>query len=560
MHLDAHRARHTSRSLCAIVALTSMLACARDVAPDTVKESSNLPVLAEPQARAVVPTFGRVRATPAIVTWSFFSSLAPSQGWQQPERDTERYRHFRDNTIQQVATAPVSTFGLDVDTGSYANVRRFLNAGQLPPKDAVRVEELVNYFPYDYPKSAGEHPFGLATELAPCPWNPGHWLLRIAVRADEIDADAMPPANLVFLVDVSGSMDSPDKLPLLKNALHLLVPQLRREDRVALVVYAGREAVVLEPTPGDQHAKIRNAIDALSASGSTAGEAGIRLAYRMAKQSYIPGGINRVLLATDGDFNVGVADPDQLESLVEHARASGVSLSTLGFGTGNYNEVLMERIANVGNGNYSYIDNLQEGHKVLVDQMRSTLVTVAKDVKVQVEFNPAVVGEYRLIGYENRLLEREDFNNDAADAGEVGAGASVTALYELTPADAPQSIDPLRYAAREGEDGPGPTTGIGEVAFVRVRYKQPEGSDSRLLELAVSQDALLPSFAAAGSDLRFASAVAGFAQILRGGKHTGAFSFDDVIATAVDARGTDEYGYRSEFLSLVRLAASLDRS
>ncbi|MDO9175394.1 MAG: von Willebrand factor type A domain-containing protein, partial [Actinomycetota bacterium] len=352
-------------------------------------------------------------AAPSPVYASAYAPASDAVAWQPAESYNERYQHLDDNAIKQVMQEPVSTFSLDVDTGSYSNVRRMINGGQLPPADAVRVEELVNYFPYSYPQVRGEHPFGVGTELAPCPWNPQHWLLRVAVRAGEVNAKEMPPANLVFLVDVSGSMDSPDKLPLLQKSLKLLVDQLRAQDRVSLVVYAGRVAVVLEPTAGNEQAKIRNAIDTLSAGGSTAGEAGIKLAYRMARQGYIKGGINRVLLATDGDFNVGVADTEQLKSLVEHERASGVSLSTLGFGTGNYNEALMEQVADVGNGNYSYVDTLQEGRKVLVDQVRSTLVTVAKDVKVQVEFNPSIVGEYRLIGYENRLLKREDFNNDA---------------------------------------------------------------------------------------------------------------------------------------------------
>jgi len=369
----------------------------------------------------------------------------------------------------------------------------------------------------------------------------------------------------VFLVDVSGSMDAPDKLQLLQKSLKLLVEQLRAQDHVSLVVYAGRESVVLEPTSGSEKARIRNAIDALSAGGSTAGEAGIKLAYRMAKQGFIKGGINRVLLATDGDFNVGVADTEQLKSLVERERISGVSLSTLGFGTGNYNDAMMEQIADVGNGNYSYIDTLQEGRKVLVDQMTSTLATVAKDVKVQVEFNPGVVGEYRLIGYENRMLNREDFNNDAIDAGEVGAGASVTALYEITPVGATQSVDALRY-------GTGSVAGNGlrekivttahtqEVAFVRVRYKQPEGTTSRLLEMPVAKGALNPSFDNASDDLRFATAVAGFGQLLRGGKFTGALGYDEIINLASGARGKDEFGYRGEFLGLVRMAKTLGGS
>ncbi len=478
-------------------------------------------------------------------------------GGPPPAADnTERYQHLEDNPLHLAAADPVSTFSLDVDTGSYSNVRRFLTGGQRPPEDAVRVEELVNYFPYDYPPSRGEHPFGISTELAPCPWQPQHWLLRVAVRADEVEAKAMPAANLVFLIDVSGSMNDPAKLPLLRSSLKLLVEQLRNQDRVSLVVYAGREAVVLEPTAGDQHSRITRAIDELAAGGSTAGEAGIRLAYKMAREGFIKGGINRVLLATDGDFNVGVTNFEQVKDLIERERESGVQLSTLGFGAGNYNEAMMEQLADAGNGNYAYIDTLTEGRKVLVDQMRSTLVTVAKDVKVQVEFNAAVVGEYRLIGYENRVLAREDFNNDKIDAGDVGAGQSVTALYEITPAGAPPSVDPLRYgAAQAGKPAAGAAPASShEVAFVRLRYKLPDTTASRLVEVPVERSAMLVSFAKAGDDFRFATAVAGFGQLLRGGKRTGAWTWDDVLSTAISARGRDEFGYRSEFLSLVRMA------
>ncbi|MFP5441676.1 MAG: vWA domain-containing protein [Gammaproteobacteria bacterium] len=494
---------------------------------------------------------------------AYTSMPAPMPAPFAQANNTERYQHLADNAVKQVASEPVSTFSLDVDTGSYSNVRRFLAQGQLPPQDAVRVEELVNYFPYSYGEARGEHPFAVGTELAPCPWNPGHWLLRVSVKADEVAAREMPPANLVFLVDVSGSMDDPAKLPLLKSSLKLLVDQLRAEDRVSLVVYAGREAVVLEPTAGSEREKIRRAIDNLSAGGSTAGEAGIRLAYRMAKSGYIKGGINRVLIATDGDFNVGLTDFEALKDLVERERESGVQFSSLGFGTGNYNEQLMEQLADAGNGSYGYIDTLQEGRKVLVDQVRSTLVTVAKDVKVQVEFNPQAVGEYRLIGYENRVLAREDFNNDKVDAGDVGAGATVTALYEITPAGGAATVDPLRYGA-----GKQPEVTIqhrrdpadAEIAFVKLRYKQPDGSTSKLVTLPVARGALKPSFDKASDDLRFAAAVAGFGQLLRGGKYTGHWTYDDVLQLANGARGKDEFGYRAEFTGLVRMAKTLGGS
>jgi len=512
------------------------------------------PEQAKPRAE-----LGRFAAAPGAAELHFFGGAPP------PDDNRERYHHLDDNPLKLVASDPVSTFSLDVDTGSYSNVRRFIAGGQRPPEDAVRVEELVNYFPYDYPSSDGKEPFGVRTELAPCPWNAGHWLMRVAVRADEVDAKSMPPANLVFLVDVSGSMDSPDKLPLLRQSLKLLVDQLRGEDRLSLVIYAGSTAVVLEPTAGSEHERITRAIDQLQAGGSTAGEAGIRLAYRMARQGFLKDGINRVLLATDGDFNVGITDFEQLKDLVEHERESGVQLSTLGFGTGNYNDQLMEQLADVGNGTYAYIDNLTEGRKVLVDQMRSTLVTVAKDVKVQVEFNPAAIAEYRLIGYENRVLAREDFNNDRIDAGDVGAGQSVTALYELTPVGARASVDPLRYGAAGGlslaplinSRTEAPLRPTGEVAFVKLRYKQPAGTTSRLVQVPVEKSALVASFDKAGDDFRFATAVAGFGQLLRGGKQTGGWTMDDVLQLAIGSRGKDEFGYRSEFVSLVRSAKVL---
>lgn len=510
----------------------------------------------------------RDAAAPApAMAYEMTDSLQPAP----PQADnSERYQHLDDNAIKQVAADPVSTFSLDVDTGSYSNVRRFLARGQLPPQDAVRVEELVNYFPYEaYGEARGEHPFAVNTELAPCPWNPQHWLLRVAVKAQEVDAKDMPPANLVFLVDVSGSMDDPAKLPLLKASLKLLVDQLRAQDRVSLVVYAGREAVVLEPTAGSEHEKIRRAIDNLSAGGSTAGEAGIRLAYRMAQAGYIKGGINRVLIATDGDFNVGLTDFEALKDLVERERESGVQFSSLGFGTGNYNEQLMEQLADAGNGSYGYIDNLQEGRKVLVEQVRSTLVTVAKDVKVQVEFNPQLAGEYRLIGYENRVLAREDFNNDKVDAGDVGAGATVTALYEITPAGAATAVDSLRYPSPVG--APSGATAVAanahpaathstEIAFVKVRYKKPGSDRSTLLSLPVARSTLRPDFAKASDDLRFATAVAGFGQLLRGGKYTGDWAWDEVLALANSARGKDDFGYRAEFSGLVRMAKTLTGS
>jgi len=464
----------------------------------------------------------------------------------------EQYQKLADNPIHAVAETPVSTFSIDVDTGSYANVRRFLNEGRLPPQEAVRLEELVNYFPYAYPLPQGDTPFGVGTELAPSPWNPNSRLLRVAIKAADTRVEQLPPANLVFLVDVSGSMDRREGLPLVQSTLKLLVDQLRAQDRVSLVVYAGESRVVLEPTAGTDKAKIRAAIEQLTAGGSTAGESGIQLAYRQAQQGYIDKGINRILLATDGDFNVGISDFETLKQLAADQRKSGVSLTTLGFGVDNYNERLMEQLADAGDGNYAYIDNLREARKVLVDQLGSTLAVVAKDVKIQVEFNPAQVSEYRLLGYENRALKREDFSNDKVDAGEIGAGHRVTALYEIVPSGAKGWLEPLRYqAAAKTEAKPG------ELALLRIRYKAPGQGSSRLLEVPIAAGQGAAALAQASEDLRFAAAVAAFAQQLKGGQYTGQFGLADSAELARGAKGEDRFGLRAEFVQLVELAQSL---
>ena len=469
-----------------------------------------------------------------------------------PVQSTERYGQITDNPVKLVAENPVSTFSIDVDTGSYSNVRRMLNHGKLPPSDAVRVEELIKYCPYDYALPTGKRPFAVHTEMAPAPWNSERVLLSIGIKGQDVAKHNLPPANLVFLVDVSGSMGSPDKLPLLQSSLKLLVNQMRAQDRIALVTYASGTQVVLPSTSGSEKATINAAIDALRAGGSTAGASGLQLAYSAAQQGFIKNGINRILLATDGDFNVGVSDTAQLKSMVEEKRKSGISLSTLGFGTGNYNEAMMEQIADVGDGAYSYIDNLMEGHKVLVNEMTSTLATIARDVKVQIEFNPAVVKEYRQIGYENRQLKREDFNNDKVDAGDIGAGHTVTALYELTLVGAKGSVDPLRYAARVKAAS---KRSANELAFLRLRYKQPNATTSELIEIPLQRAAIKP-LAQTDEDFRFAAAVAGYGQLLRGGKHTGEWSYADTRRLAGDAIGKDRFGYRGEFLRLVDLAQS----
>jgi len=468
--------------------------------------------------------------------------------------DRENYAHLDQNPVRLVSEFPVSTFSIDVDTGAYSNVRRFLNGGSLPPQDAVRTEELINYFDYDYPiPRSNAEPFAISTEATAAPWNQDKVLLRIGIKGYEVPAAERPAANLVFLVDVSGSMNSPVKLPLLKNALKLLTRQLTSADRVSMVVYAGSSGLVLEPTPGDEQANILGALERLQAGGSTNGASGIRLAYQVAAQAFIKGGINRVMLATDGDFNVGTVNFEALVDLIERNRDNDISLTTLGFGAGNYNDHLMEQLADAGNGNHAYIDTLNEGRKVLVEQMTGTLQTIAKDVKLQVEFNPSVVAEYRLIGYENRMLRREDFNNDRIDAGEIGAGHTVTALYELALVDSESRlIDPLRYGDKHKVKG----GSASELAFVRLRYKAPDSDRSRLIERPVQVSAI-KTLDEADTEFRFAAAVAAFGQLLRGGEYIGDYTFNNVVELAAVTRGDDPFGYRGEFLGLVRLADSL---
>jgi Ca-activated chloride channel family protein len=492
---------------------------------------------------------------PAVAT----PEMSLDRFWLPSEpTDRENYAHFDNNPIHRVAEQPVSTFSIDVDTGSYANVRRFLRGGALPVRDAVRVEELVNYFSYDYPApDSAATPFRVTTEVGPTPWNAETLLLHIGVKGYEPPQKELPPANLVFLIDVSGSMASPDKLDLVKSSLSLLSRQLRASDRLSIVVYAGDSGVVLEPTPGDQSAKIQTAIQSLHAGGSTNGGSGIRLAYALAEQAFIKGGVNRVLLATDGDFNVGTVNLDALKDLITEKRKGGIALTTLGVGTGNYNDHLMEQLADVGNGNYAYLDTLQEAQKVLVNQRAATLLTIAKDVKVQIEFNPAVVAEYRLLGYENRALRREDFANDKIDAGEIGAGHTVTALYEVALVGSRGlKMEPLRYAP-PAQSSPVSAT---ELGFLRIRYKPPTEEVSKLQEWPIEKAAVLTDLVKTSQRFRFAAAVAAFGQQLRGGAHTGSFNFEEVLKLARDARGDDPSGYRGEFLSLVQLAQSLSHS
>jgi Ca-activated chloride channel family protein len=470
----------------------------------------------------------------------------------------EKYIANGDNPVKQVADEAqrVSTFSIDVDTGAYSNVRRFLMNGQLPPRDAVRVEEMVNYFSYDYPKpEAGGDPFRVTTAVERTPWNNETYLLHVGIKGYEPPAAERPAANLVFLVDVSGSMADQDKLPLLISGMKVLTDQLRDDDKVTIVVYAGAAGLVLEPTAGKDKAKIRAALDRLEAGGSTAGGEGLALAYAKAKEAKIDGGINRIILATDGDFNVGTTDIGQLKDMVAEERKSGISLTTLGFGEGNYNDALMEQIADVGNGNYGYVDSLKEAKRLLADQLSSTIQTIAKDVKIQIEFNPAVVAEYRLIGYENRALNREDFKNDKKDAGEIGAGHTVTAIYEIAlKGSRGMAVDPLRYGEHADERA---DPNANEFGFLKLRYKAPDGDVSKeigtpLLISALKEPARTPD------EARFATAVAAFGQRLRGGDYLGAFGYDQIAEVAREARGTDRDGYRAEFIELVEMAKALD--
>ena len=472
----------------------------------------------------------------------------------RPLADTEHYDDVDLSPVRLVAEHPVSTFSSDVDTAAYANVRRFLNDGRLPPRDAVRIEEMVNYFDYDYAVPADAvPPFAATVAIAPTPWNAHTQVLHIGVQGFDIEPAERPRANLVFLVDVSGSMQGSDRLPLLQQSLRLLTERLNDDDTVGIVTYASGVRVVLEPTPGSRRSDILAAIDRLQAGGSTAGAAGIEQAYALAQRHFDDDAINRVILGTDGDFNVGIADPDRLEDYIAQQRDTGIYLSILGFGRGNLNDRLMQRLTQAGNGNAAYIDSMLEARRVLVDEMTATLFPIANDLKLQVEFNPAMVAEYRLIGYETRALRREDFNNDAVDAGDIGSGHSVTALYEITPVDSPaRRVDDLRYGGQPlATDG---ATHSDEYAFLRIRYKLPGEDDSRLVERPITRADVHDAIDAAPVATRFATAVAAFGQLLRGDPYLDTFDFDDIYALASGARGDDPFGLRAEFIQLVLTA------
>ncbi|POY37023.1 hypothetical protein C3K47_08165 [Solitalea longa] len=497
-----------------------------------------------------------IRASEDIVVPQMNESfaMAPAASF-----NTEDYSALKENGFKQVSKAPLSTFSTDVDRASYTNVRRFINMGQMPPIDAVRVEEMINYFDYDYAQPTGNEPVVIHTEVAVCPWNNLHKLARIGVQAKRLETKNLPASNIVFLIDVSGSMEDPNKLPLVKSAFKLLTDQLRANDKVAIVVYAGAAGVVLPSTKGDEKTTIKDALNQLEAGGSTAGGEGIELAYKIATQNFITNGNNRVIIATDGDFNVGASSDGELQRLIEEKRKRGVFLSVLGFGMGNYKDNKLELLADKGNGNYAYIDNFSEAKRVFVNEFGGTLFTLAKDVKLQVEFNPATVQSYRLVGYENRLLNDEDFNDDKVDAGEIGSGQTVTALYEIIPVGVkspflPASIDPLKY---QNERSSGPVN-TNELMTVKLRYKEPVDSSSKLISVVANN--ANPSIETASASFRFAAAVAEFGMLLRNSVYKNQSNYEQVVALASTSLQNDPEGYKHEFVKLVKTAKALSQA
>lgn len=487
------------------------------------------------------------------VGYAMVDDLAP--GEPAPDFNAEDYNHIVENDFVAVADDPRSTFSIDVDTAAYANTRRFLNEGSLPPADAVRIEELINYFDYDYPTASNDAPFSVVSEVATCPWNGEHKLVHLGIQGQSLERDIIPDRNLVFLVDVSGSMEDDDKLPLLKHGLMMLADQLRQNDHVSIVVYAGASGVVLQPTSDKK--KIKRALSRLRAGGSTAGAAGLELAYQVAQRNFVKDGINRVILASDGDFNVGPSSQGELLDMIEDKRKTGVFLSVLGFGTGNLGDAMLEQIADHGNGSYMYIDSKREAQRVLVQQADSMLVAIAKDVKLQVEFNPAQVEGYRLIGYENRVLAHEDFNDDTKDAGEIGAGHSVTALYEVIPTGAGEltpSVDPLEY---QDEGGLSAASNSDDLMTIKIRYKAPDGDASEKLSFPVANTDRTAE--GASNNFRFSASVAAFGMLLRDSSHKGNATWAQVSDLAQNARGSDPDGSRAEYLQLVEKAKRLAR-
>ena len=501
-------------------------------------------------ADETVPMVIRGVSKKSALRSAFFMSTRTSP--MIPNWNTENYSTIHENGFKNVVTNLLSTFSIDVDNASYSNVRRYINQGELPPVDAVRVEEMINYFNYDYPEPNEEHPFSVTTELAKCPWNSNHYLMHVGLQGKSIDKSELPPSNLVFLLDVSGSMGAPNKLPLLKRAYKMLVNELRPNDRVAIVVYAGAAGKVLDSTPGNEKKTILKALEKLSAGGSTAGGEGLKLAYKIAHDNFIENGNNRIILATDGDFNVGVSSTSEMERLVEKERENGVFMTVLGFGMGNIKDDKMETIADKGNGNYAYIDNIQEARKVFITEFGGTLFTIAKDVKFQMEFNPKLVKAYRLVGYENRLLNAEDFNDDTKDAGEMGAGHTVTALYEIIPAgidETTPSVDRLKYQKSQPISG----KNSNELLTIKLRYKAPDGNKSKLLEQVVVNN----QAGKTSDNFKFSASVASFGMLLRGSEFIGNTSIESILELARNAKGIDEEGYRSEFIQLVKMVDEL---
>jgi Ca-activated chloride channel family protein len=507
---------------------------------------------------AATKKFGSLSGNAFSRTGSALGALnaAPEQALKPADR--EGYGYTEENPFEKVADHPLSTFSIDVDAASYSNARRILNESRMPPADAVRVEEFINYFHYDYPEPEGVHPFSITTELAACPWNPKHKLVRVGIKGKSIAKENLPPNNLVFLIDSSGSMMTEERLPLIKKGLRLLVEQLRKEDRISIVAYAGQAGLVLPSTSGAKKEVILEALDRLEAGGSTAGGAGIKLAYQVAAENFMKKGNNRVILATDGDFNVGVTSDGELTRMIEEKRESGVFLTVLGVGRDNVQDHKMEQLADKGNGNYAYLDDIMEARKVLVKEMGATLLTIAKDVKIQVEFNPARAQAYKLIGYEDRMLKAEDFNNDKKDAGELGAGGTVTALYEVVPAGAADeslpSVDELKYQKARPADTA--QAGGSELLTVKFRYKQPKGDKSLLIVRPLADESR--EWSQASPDFKFAASAAGFGMMLRASKTRGDLDYDKVAAMAREGLGRDEDGYRSEMVRLVAKAKVLD--
>ena len=486
-------------------------------------------------------------------------SPQPNGFYQNNNYNTEDYDHITENGFKKVADDPLSTFSIDVDAASYSNVRRFLNNNQLPPAGAVRAEEMINYFKYQYPQPTGNDPFSINTELSDCPWNSQNKLLLIGLQGKKIAVDKLPPSNLVFLIDVSGSMMTENKLPLVKASMKMLTDQLRENDRISIVVYAGRAGVALQATDGSDKIKIKTAIDALEAGGSTAGGEGIQMAYKIAQQNFLKEGNNRIILCTDGDFNVGASSDDALVRMIEQERNKGIYLTVLGYGMGNYKDNKMQQLADKGNGNHAYIDGLSEAKKVLVNEFGGTLFTIAKDVKLQLEFNPALVAGYRLIGYENRMLNKEDFNDDKKDAGELGSGHTVTALYEIIPAGVKspflKNVDPLKYR----DDKKKKASSLNdEIVTIKFRYKAPDGDESKLIVHPVNNQSL--AFKNVSDNFMFAASVAGFAMLLRNSEYKENATFNTILQMASASVGKDEEGYRKEFVSLVKKAVELKNS